>query len=95
MYKMNLSGFVLTVGFGTPATNIEIVKFVQKELDKMSGLGGQLLFINGPASLPVAFVLCHKLSHLYGVIAIFDPKLQGYVVSVSHTPQYQVGDLIP
>lgn len=81
-----------SVGFGDPATNIEIVK----EVDAMPLMGcGMLALISGPASLPVAFVLAHKLCHRYGAVAIFDPKLSGFVVSVSHNPDFKVGDFIP
>lgn len=84
---------ILVVGFGQPASNMDIVKDVVQKLSKLI-LGGTICLINGPASLPVAFVMCHKLAHLYSVIGIFDPKLQGYVVAVSHSPDYAVGDLI-
>jgi len=50
--------------------------------------------VTGPASLPVAFVMCHAVAHLYGAVACFDPKLLGYVVCVSHDPKYKVGDVI-
>lgn len=81
-----------TIGFGAPGDNTEIVK----EVHEMQLMGcGLLALISGPASLPVAFVLCHKLCHRYGAVAVYDPKLQGYVVSVSHNPMFKVGDLIP
>jgi len=53
-----------------------------------------LLKINGPASLPVACVLTHKVAHLYGAIGVFDPKIGKYVVCITHNPAYKVGDLI-
>lgn len=58
--------------------------------------GGGLLKVNGPASLPVAMVLEHKLSHLFEAIACFDPKLNKYVVVISHTPnpEFAVGNLL-
>ena len=86
---------ILTVGFGDPATNDEIVSYVADELVAMkSSMGGKLLKVTGPASLPVAFVMCHAVAHLYGAVACFDPKLLGYVVCVSHDPKYKVGDVI-
>ena len=66
-------------------------------MTKMGELsGGGLLKINGPASLPVAMVLARKLSHLFAAIAFFDPKLNKYVVAISHSrnPDYAVGNLI-
>ena len=95
LFKMELSKKenhdLLSIGFGDPATNQEIVKFVK--LNAPDG-GGKLLLINGPASLPVAGVLVHKYAHLYGAIAMFDPKLQGYVVAISHDPAVGIGDLV-
>ena len=62
------------------------------ETDELSG--GGLLKVNGPASLPVAMVLGYQLSHLFETIACFDPKLNQYVIVISHSPDYTVGELI-
>lgn len=98
-YHVNLNGDTLTVKFGEqPTTNSQIVRDATARLNEMieSGelAGGRLLKITGPASLPVAFALAHAVTHRYGAIAVFDPKLQGYVVAVSHDPAYQIGDVI-
>lgn len=91
---------VLRVGFGTPSGNDQIVKDAVARLDAMQNAGelsgGGLLKVNGPASLPVAMVLGHKLSHLFEAIACFDPKLNKYVVVISHSPNpdFAVGSLI-
>lgn len=94
LFNLNLDNDVLKVGFGDPASNDAIVKEVSASLKAMSLPGGPLLKINGPASLPVAVVIAHATVHLYGAVAVYDPKLGKYVVSVSHNPQYAVGDLI-
>lgn len=97
-YKISLTDGVLRVGFGDPAQNNQIVRDAEKRLDEMvaSGelVGGDVIRVNGPASLPVAMVLCHKVAHLYGAVACFDPKLAKYVVAISHNPAYAIGDLI-
>jgi CRISPR-associated protein Csx3 len=56
--------------------------------------GGEIVKINGPASLPVAMVIAHALGHLYGAIACFDPKMGKYVVCIAHGDIYRIGDLI-
>jgi CRISPR-associated protein Csx3 len=56
--------------------------------------GGKIIKLNGPASLPVAVLISHELAHLYEVVAVFDPKIGKYVVSISHGPDYTPGDLI-
>lgn len=97
-YKIGWEDGVLKVTFGDPAQNDQIVKDAAARLDQMTEskelAGGPLLKINGPASVPVAFVIAHKVAHLYGAIAYYDPKLSKYVVCISHNPDYKLGDLI-
>jgi CRISPR-associated protein Csx3 len=97
-YNISLSKTILKVGFGEPAQNDQIVRDAETRLDEMieSGelSGGEILRVNGPASLPVAMVISHKVAHLYGAIASFDPKISKYVVAISHNPAYTIGDLI-
>ena len=98
-YKITLEdGNVLKVGFGDPAQNDRIVRDAEKRLTEMTEngqlAGGELIKINGPASLPVAVVIAHALSHLYESLGVFDPKLGKYVVSVAHGGKHKVGDLI-
>jgi CRISPR-associated protein Csx3 len=97
-YKIEIVGGILKVGFGQPAQNDQIVKDAETRLDEMIAngelAGGKVLRVNGPASLPVAMVIAHSVGHLYGAIACFDPKLSKYVVAISHSPTYFVGELI-
>ena len=97
-YNIELDGELLNIGFADPAQNDQIVRDAAARLDEMgeSGelKGGQLLKINGPASLPVACVLAHKVAHLFGAVGVFDPKLGKYVISITHNPTYKLGDLI-
>lgn len=90
----------LNIKFGKDsAYNSEIVPYVVKLLDAIEWRGGKLLLVNGPASLPVAFAIAHKVNHLFGAIAVWDPKqpLEGtdivgsYVVAISHSPDYLEG----
>lgn len=83
----------LKIGFGAPATNSEIVSWLNEAI--FPDVSGKGLLVNGPASLPVAMWLSHKVAHLVGFVGVFDPKLAGYVVCVSHTPDHAVGDVIP
>lgn len=98
-YTIALDDDILKVGFADPAQNDQIVRDAAARLDELlssgSLVGGKLLKINGPASIPVAFVIAHKLAHLYGTIAVYDPKLASYVVCITHDPAYKLGELIP
>jgi CRISPR-associated protein Csx3 len=91
---------VLRVGFNRDqqADNDVIVKDAVARLSELIEAktlqGGPLLKINGPQSLPVAFVIAHKVAHLYGAIAVFDPKLSQYVVAITHGSPYQVGECL-
>ncbi|MBD2124948.1 CRISPR-associated protein Csx3 [Microcoleus sp. ZQ-A2] len=97
-YNIELDGERLNIGFAEPAQNDQIVRDAAARLDEMAESGelkgGQLLKINGPASLPVACVLAHKVAHLFGAVGVFDPKLGKYVISITHNPTYKLGDLI-
>jgi CRISPR-associated protein Csx3 len=98
LYNITLDGDLMKVSFGDPASNDAIVRDVSATLDNMKAAGtlrgGSVLKINGPASLPVAFVIAHAVLHIYGAVAVFDPKLQKYVVTVTHSAEYAIGDLI-
>lgn len=89
----------LKVGFGADSTNGPKVVDCKKQLDDMiaSGelSGGEVMKVNGPASLPVAMTLAHGLGHLYSAVACFDPKEKHYVVAIAHGDRYEVGDVIP
>jgi len=96
--NLDLDGTTLKIGFGSPAQNFQIVKDAETRLNEMiaSGVlkGGEVIRVNGPASLPVAMMLAHKLAHLYQAVACFDPKLSKYVVAIAHGDKFTVGDLI-
>lgn len=88
----------LKISFGDPAQNDQIVKDATRLLHEMIKTGqitgGEIIRIHGPASLPVAMVLAHGLSHLYQAVACYDPKLTKYVVAIAHGDKYKVGDLV-
>jgi hypothetical protein len=90
---------VLRLAFGEiPAQNDVLVKEAAQKIEELIAvgtiIGGEIIKINGPASLPVAFVLAHKLNHLYQAIAVFDPKISKYVVAIAHGDKYKLGDLV-
>ena len=102
-YHISLEGDVLKVGFGQDANGDQIVKDAAQRLDEMMALGeitgGKLLKVDGPASVAVSYLIAHKISHLFGAIAIFDPKIgrKGYktfITAVSQTPAYKIGEII-
>ncbi len=98
-YKIKIEADnVLKVGFGEPAANNKIICDAETQLDKLIQAGdlcgGKLLKVNGPASMPVAMLLGHKLVHLYETVACYDPKLGCYVVVSAHGGGQRLGDLV-
>ncbi len=88
---------LLRLSFGHPATNDVIVREVEATMRKLKddGLsGGKIALLNGAASLPIMAVITHHLAHLFGTVAIYDPKLEAYIVAINHGPGFAVGDLI-
>lgn len=89
---------VLEVGFGEPAQNDQIVRDCEKACAAVKDqVMGKLIKVNGPASMPVSFVLAHALTHLGKAVAVWDPKIGDsgkYVVAISHDPQWKIGDLV-
>lgn len=99
---------ILNVGFNPEAvaTNVEIIPFVVKKLTELAEsepMRGRLLKITGVCSIPVAYAIAHKVNHLYGAIAVFDPKVPvgggtdivgGYIVAITHDPRYKIGDVL-
>jgi CRISPR-associated protein Csx3 len=94
-YQIQLEGNLLKVGFTTPASGEDIVKDVRQKLSEMidSGelTGGKILKINGRISVLASYTLAHEVVHLFGAIAVFDPRLQAYVVVNTTTPDYPFG----
>jgi CRISPR-associated protein Csx3 len=89
---------LLLLAFGEPATNDAIVREADRrmrELKDESLRGGMLVLLDGPASLAAVAVIVHHVAHLFGALGVFDPKLNGYVVAVSHDPAFVVGDVLP
>lgn len=102
-YQINLVGDTLKLKFGPPAAGDQIVRDAAARLDEMAGAGqlkgGPLLKIDGPCTLAAAYAIAHGVGHLYGAIAIFDPKIgkngtKAFIVVISHNPSYRVGEII-
>lgn len=88
------NGVLLRLAFGEPAQNDQIVVDAVNALSELELEGGETVYLNGPASLPVACAIAHGVAHLFKEVAVFDPKMAGYVVAVSHGGR-AVGTIIP
>lgn len=76
------------------ATNVQLVEYVNVAKNDVFTSGGSLLKINGACSLIILANLIPDLIYWYGAIAVYDPKLEGYVVSSSQISEYKVGQLL-
>lgn len=83
------------IGFDEPATNVDCVRDAHYNAETVKNqLHGKVVLVNGPASLPVAMCIAHTFGHVCKAIACYDPKLAGYVVAISHDPDFELGQLI-
>jgi len=85
---------LVKISFGAESGNGPKVIDATREFESLNLKGGELVAVNGPASLPVAMALAHRLSHLYSAVACFDPKEGAYIVAVAHGGDYQPGQAI-
>lgn len=88
-------GTLLKISFGAPAQNDQIVKDAAAALEGAALAGGELVLLNGPASLPAACVIAHAVAHRFKAVGVFDPKMGGYVVAISHDENRPLGTFIP
>ncbi len=92
----NENVIVLRLAFGTPATNAEIVKDATAAAKAIaSKVFGKLVALNGPVSAAAAIAIGHVLVHVAPAIAVFDPKMNAYVIAVTHDYRWRLGDTIP
>lgn len=89
---------ILNIGFieGLSLGNDELVPYVAQlliTLMKNVDMGGNVLKVNGPCSMPIAFVLAAKLKPFYRTVAVFDPKEKKYVVCLT-AGGYPLGSLL-
>lgn len=104
LLKLGFDDTTLKVGFNPQVTanGDRIVIDTAVQLDELINSGrlkGKLLKISGRASVLASFVIANKLAHCYGAIALFEPKegsqgLDRYIVSISHSPNYQIGQTL-
>lgn len=88
---------LLTIILPQGKTTAELVKMLVEELKGLnakSGFCGSLIKITGACPVILGFALSHHVSHLFGTVAVFEPKLNNFVVCISHSPAFKVGDII-
>ncbi|MFW5665142.1 MAG: hypothetical protein ACOC2Z_06255 [Coleofasciculus sp.] len=105
-FLVQLQGDVLYVQINQAVSvdGDQIVRDVKAQLQKLTDSGrlsggNQLLKVNGRSTVLASWVIGLELAHRYGAIAVFDPKLgtpdlDSYIVAISHSPDYHVGDMI-
>ena len=104
-YLLRLEGDTLYGEFNRqePASGDRLVADVTRRIDEMiqQGIltGGNLLKVEGPQSVAIAYTLAQRLAPLYGVISVMDPKAcrrgyKVYIVAISRVKEYRPGDLI-
>jgi CRISPR-associated protein Csx3 len=100
IFRLTLTGDLLDIGFGKqPAQNTDIVPQLPWMLEKMISDNNisrlTLLKVNGRCSLPIAWFLAMRFAAICDVIAVFDPKQDGFVVvKYNEGGEYSLGQLI-
>jgi CRISPR-associated protein Csx3 len=81
-----------------PADGDQIVAEVESQLEQMIAngelRGGNLLKISGRIPVLACYTLAHKVADLYRAVAVFDPRLEAYVVVNSSRNEYPLGSRI-
>lgn len=86
---------ILQVVMGDGYDNDEIVSAASTAAQSIEQqVMGKVLLVNGRQTVPLCYVLAHAFAHLVPAIGVFDPKLKGYVVTIAHGPDYNVGQVI-
>ena len=86
---------ILRLSFGRPASTDEIVRDIAQAVSKLDlGSGFDAVWVNGPAPVAGSYVLAHVLAHVAGTVGVFDPKVGGYIVAISHGG-LPVGQVVP
>lgn len=80
--------------FRETAQNDQIIPSGLEALAALPLTGGKSIRFNGPCTVPLAMAIAHAVAHRYGYVACFDPKMQGYVVVISHHPDFRPGQLV-
>jgi CRISPR-associated protein Csx3 len=104
-YHLRLREKTLYVGFNREqsASGDRLVRDAASQIDQLIRqgqlTGGELLKVDGPQSVAIAYVLAQRLTPLYGAIAVLDPKVcrpgyRVYIVAISRNPDYPLGSLI-
>lgn len=104
-YHLHLRENTLYVGFNREqsASGDRLVRDAASQIDQLIRqgqlTGGELLKVDGPQSVAIAYVLAQRLTPLYGAIAILDPKVcrpghRVYIVAISRNADYPLGSLI-
>jgi CRISPR-associated protein Csx3 len=97
MFEYNKEQNLLTVNLPEGKSIPEILLLAEKELEGLNpsvGFNGPLLKVTGRCPVALAFVISHHVSHLFGIVAIYSPSDNGFVVTQVHAPGYTLGQVI-
>jgi GTPase SAR1 family protein len=101
LYFMELDeNGILQVNFNNniAADNNHLIVYVEEQLNELIEKNyfkqDKLLKINGGCSLSLSISIAYKMSALYQAIAWFEPRLNKYLVSISNSDEYKIGQLV-
>ena len=82
---LSLTNDVLTITLPEGKTNAELLVMMKGELkDLNEKFFGKEIKITGRITTHLALLLGHELAHICKSVSLFDPKLNTYVLVLSH-----------
>lgn len=97
--SLQLDGEILHIKFNQAAQTPTIIQDTWHQLNRMVQKnllpGGPFIGVNGASTLVSGYAISQVLAERYDTVAVYDPKLDGYVVVVASTGLYPRGEVIP
>lgn len=84
----------LAIQITNPGKTEEMVKELREKLREVE-INCSLCMITGNLTIPLSMVVAHHAVHRAKAVAVFDPSINRYIVVVSHSHGWKVGDSIP
>lgn len=82
---LKLNNDILEITLPEGKNQIEILKMLKNEFEIIEKqLFGLDIKLNGRITTAMALYLGHKLAHICKSVSIFDPKMNDYVLVISH-----------
>ncbi|MEM1694583.1 MAG: CRISPR-associated protein Csx3 [Ignisphaera sp.] len=73
----------------------DLPKIIDKVFRELQKTEANVIKITGRGPVWLYSAVVHTASHLAKAVAVFDAVNKKYVIVVTHSPEYRVGDVLP